>query len=183
VGFFYHHGFEYGIDFSGGTIIYLKFADTPNLDMIRRSLKPESVGATVIQQYDKPEFNSVQVRMQTVFAAGQSVDTGHKEVQKLLRNAFDPQNVGSSKPDFNEVGLDALYKDLMEADADNLRSQSKTLSDIQNHYRDAARALLDYRDKTGGGLVKTLDLLKGVPGVTPAVVEALRRPIMPVPSR
>lgn len=174
-GYFYHHGFEYGIDFSGGTIIYLKFADTPNLDMIRKSLRPESVGATVIQRYDRPEFNSVLVRMQTVFAPGQSVDTGHKEVQKLLRSAFDPQNVGSTKPDFNEVGLDVLYKDLMDADADNLRSQSKTLQDIQNHYRDAARALLDYRDKTSGGLVKTLDDLRGTPGVTPAVVEVIKK--------
>ncbi len=173
IGYFINHGFAYGIDFSGGTIINLKFASKPDLDLIRRSLRPDAVGATVIQQYGKPEENSVQVRMQTVFGAGQNVDTGHKEVQELLRRAFDSQNVGTTKLDFNNVGMDALDKDLMDADADNWRSQSKTLQDIQSHYRDVARAMLDYRDKVGGGLVKTLDSLKAAQGVTAADVDAL----------
>jgi len=174
-GFLYHHGFSYGIDFSGGTIIYLKFAQKPDLDLIRKSLRPDAVGTTVIQQLGAPEENSVQVRMQTVFGAGQNVDTGHKEVQELLRKAFDSQNVGSAKLDFNNSGFDILYKNLMEIDPDNLRAQSKTLQDIQNHYRDAAKAMLDYRDKVGGGLVQTLDSLKAAAGVTAADVEALKR--------
>jgi preprotein translocase subunit SecF len=107
-GWFYHKGLAYGIDFSGGTIIYLKFAEKPDLDLIRRSLRPDSVGATIIQQYGAPEENSVQVRMQTVFGSGQSVDTGHKEVQTILRKAFDQRNVGSEKLDFNNAGLDVL---------------------------------------------------------------------------
>ncbi len=174
-GWFYHRGLSYGIDFSGGTIIYLKFAEKPDLDLIRRSLRPDSVGATVIQQYGTPEENSVQVRMQTVFGSGQNVDTGHKEVQVLLRKAFDQQNVGSVKLDFNNIGLDVLHKNLLEADADNLRAQSKTLQDIQAHYRDVAKAMLDYRDKIGGGLVRTLDSLKSAQGVSAADVEAVNK--------
>ena len=175
IGYFIHNGFAYGIDFSGGTIIYLKFAEKPDLERIRKSLKPDSVGATIIQQYGRPEENSVQVRMQTVFGAGQSVDTGRKEVQELLRKAFDPQNAGTTKLDFNNAGMDVLYKDMMEADADNLRTQSKTLQDIQTHYRDVAKAMLDYRDKVGGGLVKSLDDLKAAPGVASANVEAIKK--------
>jgi preprotein translocase subunit SecF len=115
------------------------------------------------------------VRMQTVFGAGQNVDTGHKEVQELLRKAFDPQNVGSAKLDFNNAGLDILYKNLMEVDPDYQRAQSKTLQDIQNHYRDVAKAMLDYRDKVGGGLVSALDSLKAAPGVTAADIDALKK--------
>lgn len=175
IGFYIHHGFAFGIDFSGGTIINLKFNQKPDLDLIRRSLRPEAVGTTIIQQFGKPEENSVQVRMQTVFGAGQSVDAGHKEVQVLLRKAFDPQHADTTQLDINNSGLDVLYKYLMDADAENLRSQSKTLQDIQNRYRQVAQAMLDYRNKEGGGILKALDDLKSAQGVPAADVEAVKK--------
>jgi len=175
VGYVVNRGFTYGIDFSGGTVIILKFAEKPDLDRIRGSLRPESVGTTVIQQFGKAEENSVQVRMQTVFGAGQDVDAGHREVQRLLRTAFDPQNVGSSKLDFNNVGQDIVYKNLMEADPDLERAKGRTLQDIQTHYRSVATAMLDYRNNTGGGLVKSLDELKSAQGVNAADVEVIKK--------
>ncbi len=173
-GYFYNRGFAYGIDFSGGTIIYLKFAEKPDLELIRKSLRPDAVGATIIQQFGKPEDNSVQVRMQTVFSAGQNVDTGHKEVTDLLRKAFDPENIGTTKLDFNNVGVDVVYKNLMESDPEHLRTQNKTLQELQTHYRDVAKAMMDYRDKTSGGLVKSLDDLKAAPGVPAVDVDSLK---------
>ena len=48
IGYFVRGGFAYGIDFTGGTIIYLKFNSAPDLDRIRKALKPEAVGTTII---------------------------------------------------------------------------------------------------------------------------------------
>ncbi len=175
VGFFVRGGLHYGIDFTGGTIIYLKFAERPSLDLIRQSLKPEAVGETLIQRYDAPEKNSIQVRMQTVFGAGQNVDKGQKEVQDLLRRAFDSQHLGSAQLDFNNVGFDVLNKQLMDSDPDNLRSQAKTSQETQTYYRDLTQSLLDYRNKTGEGLVSSLDALKAAPRVTPAAVEVVKK--------
>ncbi len=175
IGYFIHQGFSYGIDFTGGTIIYLKFNKTPDLDLIRRSLKPDAVGATIIQRYDDPAKNSVQVRMQTVFGSGKSVDEGQREVQLLLRQAFDPQNVGSKKIDFNNTGVDAVAKYLVDSDPDNFKTQSKTAQEIQNHYRDVARSMVDYRNKVGEGLVGSLDDLAKAQGITPAAVEAIKK--------
>ncbi len=173
IGYFVR-GLSYGIDFTGGTIIFLKFNQTPDLDSIRRALKPESVGTTVIQRYDEPAKNSVQVRMQTVFAAGQDVDSGQKAVLRLLREAFDPANLESPKSDFNNVGLDAVEKHLVGADPDNLKSQNKTTTEITTHYHGVATAMLSYRDKTGDGLVSSLDALKSASEVSPAAVESLK---------
>ncbi len=175
VAYFVRGGLQYGIDFTGGTIIYLKFAEKPDLDLIRKSLKPEAVGATLIQRYGTPEENSVQVRIQTVFGTGQDVDKGQREVQTLLRRAFDPQNVGSSRLDFNNIGYDSLAKYLLDQDPDNLKSQNKTSQETEAYYHSLARALLDYRDKTGGGLVKALDDLKAVPKVATADLDLLKK--------
>jgi len=173
IGYFVR-GFAYGIDFTGGTIIYLKFNKTPDLDSIRKALKPDSVGTTIIQRVDDPAKNSVQVRLQTVVAAGQDVDSGHKTVQRLLRQAFDPGNLDSPKPDFNNIGQDAVAQQLIASDPDNWKSQNKTTSEIEAHYRAMASAMMTYRDKTREGLVNSLDDLKSAPGVSAAAVESLK---------
>ena len=174
VGYFTKGGLAYGIDFTGGTIIYLKFNTPPDQDMIRRSLKPEAVGTTLVQRYDDPSKNTVQVRMQTVFGSGQDVDAGHKAVQALLTQAFDPQNASRAGKDFQSIGFDTLLKHLLDTDPDNLRSQNKTSQETQAYYRNISRSLLDYRDKMKEGLVGSLDELSNAPGVSRAVVEGLK---------
>jgi preprotein translocase subunit SecF len=175
VGYFVRGGFALGVDFTGGTIVYLKFSETPDIDRIRDALKPEAVGTTTVQRYDDPGKNSVLVRMQTVIGAGESVDEGQKQVQQALRKAFDPQHADTTQPDFNGIGYDALSKYLMDNDPEGLKTQNKTSQEIQARYRDAARALLDYRDKTKGGLVGSLDELKNAPGVGGQIVENIKK--------
>lgn len=173
VGYIVHGGLTWGIDFTGGTQITLKFNKTPDLDLIRRSLKPEAVGASIIQRYDVESENAVLVRMQTVFASGQDVQKGQREVQSLLRNAFDPEHASTSLADFNNVGYDALDKYLLGVDPDNWKAQNKTSQEIDSHYQAGAQSLLDYRNKVRGGLVASLDDLKTVSGVSAQDVDAL----------
>jgi preprotein translocase subunit SecF len=173
IGYFVRGGFSYGIDFTGGTIIYLKFNKTPDLDAIRLALKPEAVGTTIIQRYDDPNKNSVQVRMQTL-ATGLDVDSGQKAVQRLLRQAFDPGNLESTKLDFNNVGQDAVVQHLIASDPDNWKGQNKTTTEIDVHYRSTAATMMVYRDRTRDGLVGSLDDLKGAPGVSAAAVDSLK---------
>lgn len=177
VGYFVRGGLALGIDFTGGTVVYLKFQQPPNLDLIRSTLKPESVGTTIIQNFGEPRDNSVMVRMQTVFGSGQNVDAGHKELQALLRQSFDPQHVGSTLLDFNDinVGVDSVAKYLAESDPDRLATQNKTALEVQTHYSALARAVLDYRNKVGKGLIGSFNDLSKVPGVSPAILESLNK--------
>lgn len=175
IGYFVRGGFAYGIDFTGGTIIYLKFNSAPDLDRIRKALKPEAVGTTIIQSYGEPGDNSVQVRLATVFEASQDVDSGQRAVQKLLREAFDAEKGGSGNADFNNVAVDPVAQYLIQADPDNLKAQSKTIGEIETHYRTVATALLDYRNKTRGGLVSSMDELAKERGVSQQVVESLKK--------
>lgn len=171
-----HGGLVAGIDFMGGTVINLKFNQTPNVDRIRDALKSESVGATIIQRYGNPSDNAVMVRMQAT-EGGQNVGAGRNEVEALLRKEFDPQYVGSPLTDFNNwvsVGVDVIAKYLLEADPDKLASQSKTALEVQTHYHDLATAMITYRDKEG--VVASLDDLRNVPSVNPAVMDAMKDP-------
>jgi preprotein translocase subunit SecF len=173
VGYVIHGGLAYNIDFTGGTVIYLKFKQTPDLDLIRKSLKPEASSPPLIQRYDIPAKNTVQIRMQTAF--GQKIEAGHSDLQNLLRRAFDPPHLDSKQIDFNNVGLDALYKNLLGSDPDNLKAQNKTTQEMDSYYRTLSQALLDYRNRVGEGLVQSLADLKNVPGMSNAVLARLEQ--------
>ncbi len=162
VGYFVHGGLALGIDFKGGTVVNLKFNQSPDMDQIRKALKPEAVGSSIIQRYGNLADNAVIVRMQQVFAGGQNADAGRKQLQTLLKQTFDPEHIGSSLIDFNNVGTETLAKNLLDTDPDNWASQGKSAQEIQTHYRDLAAAMINYRDKIGGGIVGSLDNLKSV---------------------
>jgi preprotein translocase subunit SecF len=174
IGYLVRGGLAFGIDFTGGTIVYIKFNKTPDLDLIRRSFQSEAATPPLIQTYDIPAKNTVQVRMQTGAQANPDLESVRQDLMNLLRKAFDPQNVESQKIDFNNVGLDALNKHLLAADPDSLKSQNKTTQETDAYYSRLAQSMIDFRNKTGEGLVNSLDDLKGAPDVTSAAVEEMK---------
>jgi preprotein translocase subunit SecF len=178
IGWFYHGningGLAMGIDFKGGTVVNLKFNQAPNVDLIRTAMKPEAVGASIIQRLGKVTDNAVMVRMETVIAAGQNVDETRKTLEKLLRQTFDPEHVNSTLIDFNNVGVDTVARTLLDADPENLKGQNKTSEEIQKHYRDLAVALIAHRDAPPqSGIVGSLNDLKNVPGASPTILESM----------
>jgi preprotein translocase subunit SecF len=184
IGYFYHghakgslsEGLAMGIDFKGGTVVNLKFNQTPNVDLIRKALKPETVGTTIIQRLGSLADNAVMVRMETVFGSGQNVDEGRKALETLLRQTFDPDHVNSKLADFNNVGQDTVAKALLDGDPDNLKSQNKTAEEVEKHYRDLAASMINYRNTAPrGGIIASLDDLKNVTGANQAVPATMSR--------
>jgi preprotein translocase subunit SecF len=166
IGFFHNYrttgkGLTEGIDFTGGSVAYLKFQQKPDLDVLRKAVKPEAETPPLIQTYGKPDQNNVQIRMQTVIG---DVHSGRQQLMNLLRKSFDPEHLKSSQIDFNNTGADALFQNLLSADPDNLRNQSKTSQEIDLYYRSLAQKMKDYRDNDRDGLVGSLDELKSIPG-------------------
>ena len=46
-----HHGLVYGIDFRGGTLVYVKFAQVPKVDALRHELDKQNLRNATIQPY------------------------------------------------------------------------------------------------------------------------------------
>ncbi len=55
-------GVRYGVEFSGGTQLVVKFQQAPAVDLIRTAVEAQSQGA-VIQTYDDPKKNQVLIRL------------------------------------------------------------------------------------------------------------------------
>jgi preprotein translocase subunit SecF len=58
----YRQGIRYGVEFSGGTELLLRFESTPHIDRVREAVWSVAPGAT-IQTYDAPARNQVLVRV------------------------------------------------------------------------------------------------------------------------
>jgi len=173
-GSYFVQGLNLGIDFTGGTIILIKFQNAPDWNGIRSALESEVNATPIIQSYGPAASNSVQVRMQTPLGTGEDYENDKARLVNALRGKFDPARVGGDLQDFNDAGAFALRTWLLEKDPDNYRSQDKTIQETESHYDGLAARLMDYRNRNADGLLVSLDDLKNA-GASDAVVAGMKQ--------
>ena len=102
-------GLPLGIDFSGGTVIELKFAQPVGEEALRSALAPV-LKEFVVQQIGPAGQNKIMVRLPMVEGAekGASLEGGAKLVQETIRAA----NLGDFKPENVEIVGPVIGKDL-----------------------------------------------------------------------
>lgn len=172
IGYIMHSGLTYGIDFTGGTVIYLKFKEKPDLDLLRKALRTESPTPPTIQSYGPAADNEVQARLQTDFKATQAEESGRSQLLALLRKTFDPGHIDDKQIDLNNVHQDGLSKYLLAADFDNLKSKNKSSQEVESYYQKLTQSILDYRNSTCRGIIHSVDDLKKA-SVSDAVIAGL----------
>ena len=165
---FYGHGIKYGIDFSGGTNVDVRFANPPNLDKLRSGLTTQGLGNTEIQPFHdiaNPNTNEV-----LIFIEGKGQD--ESLLQSSRAKALDALNatfgVASNKPDFNLATPASLSAVLTERDPLFLSVNAG------DRYQQLAKKIFDYRDADANGVLTNFDDLSKVPGVTPAVLNVVK---------
>jgi preprotein translocase subunit SecF len=159
------HGIPLGVDFRGGTLVYVKFADPPNDQQIRSDLDKAGLHNARIQHLGTAEggsANEVVIALDEKDTNEADLSSGKNKIINALENA-PPQG----KLDLNNsdrVGFAAVRDALVARDPVHASSEE---------YDRIARQILDYRDKTKGGVIKSLDELTSV--VQAPVIEALKQ--------
>jgi len=84
-------GMPKGVEFSGGTIVIIKFDQTPNVDQIRGAL-PGGGANAVVQRYGEPEANRVLIRVHSagVESGGSLSATAEAVVDALTKAGMGP---------------------------------------------------------------------------------------------
>jgi len=162
-------GMRYGIDFRGGTLVYVRFASTPPIDQIRKGLQAAGLTNSTIQQIsdlsNPSSSNDVVIGLEQRGQSDESLDTGKQAILTVLQNTFGTQSV---KPDFNSVTPSALSAFLTQRDPLSLGTAAA------DRYNLLAKAITDARDKDHGGMLTNFDDLKNVAGINAAAIAALR---------
>ncbi|HYT76134.1 MAG TPA: protein translocase subunit SecF [Vicinamibacterales bacterium] len=88
--FIRQNGMARGVEFSGGTIVILKFDQPPNLDRIRTAL-PGGGADAIVQSYGDPSSNQAMVRVHSVGAeSGMSLSATADQVVAALNRVGMP---------------------------------------------------------------------------------------------
>jgi preprotein translocase subunit SecF len=162
-------GIKYGIDFRGGTNVDVIFAQPPNLDQLRASLRTQGLGNSELQtvgDIGSSKSNEVLIFVEQAGQSEQAIDESKAKVLTALNATYGVPG----KPDFNSTSttVSSLANFLAQKDPLGLSIGAG------DKYQVLAKKLLAYRDKEKNGVVTSLDELSHVDGATPVVISALK---------
>jgi len=167
------HGIPWGVDFRGGTLVYVKFAHTPDLKAIRSSMDKAGLRDPKIQPYDQPSLNEVLIDLDVRETSEAALDQGKTKIIGALETnttAGNPCNAstpGVGVCDLNNASSLTIKNYVMDKDPMHLGT------DADQKYTAQTQAIISYRNRVGG-VFHSIDELAGN-GVDPTVVAALKQ--------
>jgi preprotein translocase subunit SecF len=156
------HGIPLGVDFRGGTLVYVKFVETPNNSAIRSDLDKAGLHNAVIQRYGVPSDNEVVIKLDEKETSESDISKGKNQII----NALETHPV-EGKQDLNNsdrVGFAAVRQALVSGDPMHAEPAE---------YERIAHQIMDFRDRVHGGVLRNIDDLKGT--VPNPVVDTLNQ--------
>jgi preprotein translocase subunit SecF len=163
-------GIKYGIDFRGGTLVYVRFAGPAPVDQIRKGLAAAGLADSSIQTISDTVLssgaqNDVVIGLDKKGEGDESLDAGKQAILDALHKTFG--TAADGKLDFNSVTKDSLAGYLIQKDPLLLGSTAA------DRYNQLAQRLLAVRDTEHSGMLTNFDELKNVDGASPAVISSL----------
>jgi preprotein translocase subunit SecF len=156
------HGLPLGIDFRGGTLVYVKYSHTPDDNAVRAQMDRAGLHNVRIQRFGTIESNEILIDLPLQETNEQALDQGRTQIINALQT-----NAPAGKPDLNNTSALSLTSYLMQKDPLHLGT------DAQQRYSAIAQGIVNYRDKTKGGVLYSFDELKGV--AEPAVLSSIQQ--------
>lgn len=166
---FWHH-LPLGVDFKGGTLIYLKLEQTPNINRIRSAADSVGLHDVNIVRFGHPEDNEIIISLPQRDTKETSLDAGRMAIVHTLQQNYALNGAANAgKLDLDNATRESLADFLTKADP--LHLANPAVEEIQ--YPQIADTILNYRDKVKDGLIGSISNLQGK--VEPGVVSALEQ--------
>ncbi len=156
---FWHH-IPYGVDFRGGTLVYVKFAEAPDNNAIRASMDRVGLHNARIQSYGAVGSDEVLIDVSEQETSEQALDRSKTQIINALES-----NAPADKQDLNNSSFLTIKNYLIQKDP------LHTGTDAEQRYTAQAQAIVNYRDKVKSGVLHSMDELKAA--ADPAVVASL----------
>jgi preprotein translocase subunit SecF len=155
------HGIPLGVDFRGGTLVYVKFTHTPDDNHVRDLLAKAGLKDAKLQRIGQAANNELLISLDIKETSEQALDAGKNTIINALETTKDP-----NKKDLNNASVQAIFEQLIATDP--LRAGA----DANKQYQALAQQVVEIRDKQNGGAVGSFDKFNGL---GPAVVQALQQ--------
>ncbi|HUG43558.1 MAG TPA: protein translocase subunit SecF [Acidobacteriota bacterium] len=148
-------GLNLGVDFTGGTLLYVKFRETPELERIRRALNEANLRAEEVTRFDEPARNEVQIKLGQTESEEEDLTLQGRLVRETLEQEFGQP--GADRLDLNNISRVALSERLLEDDPLGLR-QDRTAAEREQEYGGWASRISEFRVQQSGLFRELLQL-------------------------
>ncbi len=155
------HGIPLGVDFRGGTLVYVKFVQAPDENQIRAALDKAGLKNAKIQRYGRAFDNEELISLEQKETSEAALDAGKNQIIAALET-----NAPAGKQDLNNAGKPTLTQYLMEKDPLRIGPDAQ-------RYEQVAGNIVNQRDKALGGVMTSIAQLNGA--VQPEVVSQLQQ--------
>ncbi len=159
---FWHH-LPLGVDFRGGTLVYVKFTHPPNDADVRAKLDKAGLKDAKLQSIGGAggATNELLISLDIKQTSEQALDAGKNTIINALETTTD-----QSKKDFNNASVQDVTEYLLNSDPLHAGLDS------QQRYEALARQIVNIRDKDNGGVISSFDQLNAAGA---AVVQSLQQ--------
>jgi preprotein translocase subunit SecF len=164
------HGLPLGVDFQGGTLIYLKFQQPPDLNRVRAAADSAGLHDVKMVRFGHEADNEIIVSLPQRDTRESSLDSGRVTILKTLEAHYTANGTANAgKLDLDNATKGSLTDFLTQADPLHLNNQAVE----QVRYPQIANTILDYRNQVKGGVLDNIAELNGK--VDSPVVNALQQ--------
>jgi preprotein translocase subunit SecF len=160
-------GVKFGIDFKGGALMTVKFADKPNLEKIRAAVNARIKSENTVQEFtDVNAKNTVEIG--TEMKDERELDQNRRIMEEVLASTFGQPNSG--KLDLNNATRATLAPRLRDALARNGVPMS------EDQLQTLVTNILEFRDTPPrSGLITDFSQLSSVPGINAGIMNTLKQ--------
>ncbi len=159
-------GPRYGIDFKGGTLLYVKFAEKPSEEAVRTALAKKISGEVSVVAVQ----GTNELMIQTEMKSDKDLQSTRQTIETTLAELY---GTDKSKADLAQSSAGAIYERLLMP----LQRGGVFIDDAD--LRKLSGAITEFRDKQNGGLVANLDSLKTLPGMTDQIMTVIKQEFIP----
>ena len=164
------HGIKLGIDFRGGTLVYVQFEQPPNPDRIRQAMDRAGIHDSRIQPYGTAAQKQVAISLAQKETQESALDVGRQTIVQALNTNYSSNGAANQgKLDLDNASQGSLAQFLQQNDPEHLAGTGGGAP----KYAEQAAAILNHRDHDLGGIFSSIEQLNGV--ADPAVVSLLKQ--------
>ena len=167
-------GPRYGIDFRGGTLVYVKFRTAPQLDLIRGALKQKGLGESTIQRFGPESDHQVIISLeQTATETSGELDLGRRTIEETLNLSFRPPEAQAGKLDLNNIRTASSLEDPLAGQPGLAAALPKSGPSQLKSIQDLASSIIRFRT-AHGGLINSFGELKAIPGISDEILNLIK---------
>ncbi len=168
---FWHH-LPLDVDFKGGTVVRIKFADAPDLSRLRAAADRAGLHDVRVQNYGVAANHEVLITLPAAQTREAALDQGRAAIVQAIERHYAVgagAATGAGKLDLDNVGRGTLLAFFQQTNPEHIPNADEANA----KYLQQAEAILSFRDVAHGGLLPSLASLRGV--AEPPVAAALEQ--------